>query len=266
MESGLTIRRNQVFRKRDGRAVIIAIDHGGIAGPMPGIEKPAKLIKACVRAGVDGILTTKGFVDASRSEWDRGTGLVLRVTGGFTVLGGGFEEEIIVQPETAAAYGASYAAVTIKFGHKREGEFIKQASLYIDECHKLGIPVMVEAMGQGSLGGKELAKNDPEGTKMAARMAAEIGADMVKTNYTGSPEHFAKVVEGCPVPIVILGGEKDPIEHVFQVIHDSIMAGGKGIAMGRNIWGYPKLAEMLDAVNGLVHKNWPVEKALELLN
>ena len=263
MISGLTIRKNAIFNKQDGRSVIIAMDHAAIAGPMPGIEQPSMLIKECVKANVDGILTTKGFVDASLSEWDRATSLVLRLTGGFTVFGGGFQEEMVIEPETAIAYGASCGAITVKFGHEREGAFIKQASLAIDQCHRLGLPVMLEAMAKGTNRGEKFAANDPEAIRMVARMGAEIGADLIKTYYTGSPESFSRVVQGCPVPIVILGGAKtDSIRDVFTDIYDSLQAGGKGIAVGRNIWEVNNVKEMLEAVQGLVHGNWSVEEAL----
>lgn len=263
MLSGLTLRKQAIFDKRDGRSVIIALDHGSIAGPMPGIIHPGPIVKACVDAKVDGILTTKGFVDASLGEWNRSTSLILRLTGGFTVLGGGFQEELLVEPETAIAYGATCAAITVKFGHEREGAFIRQASLAIDCCHRLGLPVMVEAMAKGTIEGKEFPAHDPQAIRMVARMACEIGADLVKTYYTGSIESFGRVVEGCPIPIVILGGAKtDSVRDVFQTIYDSLQAGGSGIAMGRNIWSFGKIEAMLDAVNGLVHGHWGVDKAL----
>jgi len=263
MLSGLTLRKQAIFDKQDGRSVIIALDHGSIAGPMQGIINPRTIVKACVDAKVDGILTTKGFVDTSLGEWDRSTSLLLRLTGGFTVLGGKYEEEMIVEPETAIAYGATCAAITVKFGHEREGDFIRQASLAIDRCHRLGLPVMVEAMAKGTLGGKEFAPQNPEAVRMVARMGAEIGADLIKTYYTGSIESFARVVEGCPVPIVILGGAKtDSVQDVFQTIYDSLQAGGSGIAMGRNIWSFGKVEAMLEAINGLIHGHWGVDKAL----
>ena len=263
MHAGLTLRTNAIFDKQDGRSVIIALDHGSIAGPMAGIENPPSIVKACVASKVDGILTTKGFVDASLAEWDRHTSLVLRLTGGFTVLGGRFEEEMIVEPETAIAYGSSCAAITVKFGHEKEGVFIRQASLAIDRCHRLGLPVMLEAMAKGTIKGKEVAPHDPEAIRMVARMGAEIGADLIKTYYTGDIEGFARVVEGCPVPIVILGGAKtESVRDVFQTIYDSLQAGGRGIAMGRNIWSFGRVEAMIDAVNGLVHGHWGVDKAL----
>ncbi|AEV28030.1 DhnA-type fructose-1,6-bisphosphate aldolase-like enzyme [Sphaerochaeta pleomorpha str. Grapes] len=264
MQSGLELRKHAVFAKRDGNAMIVAMDHGSIAGPLDGLISPSSLVRTCVKANVDGILATKGFLDASVSEWDRSTSLVLRLTGGFTVLGGGFEEELIVEAETALACGASCAAITIKFGHEREGKFIRQASLAIDQCHRLGLLVMVEALACGKIKGKTFPANDGEAIRMVARMGAELGADCIKTHYTGNKESFASVVEGCPVPILILGGEKGrPLQFVFQDIYDSLQAGGRGIAMGRNIWQQKDLPGMLSCVNGLVHEKWSVSEALQ---
>lgn len=267
MHAGITLRTNALFNKEDGRSVTIAMDHGAIAGPISGIVSPRSIVKACVEASVDGILTTKGCVDAALEEWNRGPALVLRLTGGFTVLGGKFEEELIVEPETALAYGASFAAITVKFGHEHEGRFIKQASLAIDRCHMLGLPVMLEVMAMGTLQGAKFASNNGEAIKMAARMGAELGADVIKTYYTGSKDSFAEVVEGCPVPILILGGTKtDSIRDVFQDIYDSLEAGGRGIAIGRNIWEHGKVEAMLQAVNGLVHGHWSVDRACDTVS
>jgi DhnA family fructose-bisphosphate aldolase class Ia len=267
MQSGMELRKNAIFSKHDGNSVVIAMDHGSIAGPVEGLVSPSDVVKTCVKAKVDGILATKGFLEASLGEWDRSTSLVLRLTGGFTVLGGGFEEEMIVEPQTALACGASCAAITIKFGHEREGKFIRQASLAIDECHKLGLMVMVEALAYGKIEGKSFPSNDPEAIKMVARMAAELGADCVKTHYTGSKESFASVIAGCPVPILILGGGNGrSLQLVFQDIFDSLLVGGKGIAMGRNIWQQKNLQKMLACTNGLVHENWSVEEAVFRMN
>ncbi len=256
---GKEIRMNRILDKKDGRTVVVAIDHGGIAGPVKGIERPATVIRDCVAAKADAILATRGIVRASLGEWDRGTSIILRLTGGFTVLGGGFEEELICTPDTAATYGADCVAMTVKFGHKREGDFTRQASLAIGECERLGMPVMIEAMAKAE--GKK--SNDPESIKLAARAAQEIGADIVKTYYTGDPDSFRAVVEGCPVPIVILGGEKnDSLRSLFEDVYWSIQAGGAGIAIGRNIWGQDRTLAMIEAMNGLVHSAWTVDQAL----
>ena len=242
-----------------GKSVIVAIDHGGIAGPMDGINNPPELIQECVKGGADSILTTRGFAKAAGDAWDRSASLILRLTGGFTVLGGKFEEEMISSVETALSYGAAGAAVTVKFGHDREGEFIKQASLSADACERWGVPLMIEAMARG----KDLKKADPAGIRLASRAAAEIGADIVKTYYTGDPDSFAGVIEGCLVPVVILGGEKsDTLEIVFEDVYYAIQAGADGIAIGRNIWQHKNTQAMVEAMAGLVHENWTVKQAM----
>ena len=264
MNAGITLRTNALFNAKDGRSVVIAADHPSIAGPIDHMEDPSELVALCVESQVDALLMTKGSVDASLNAWDRCTALILRLTGGFTLLGGRFEEQMVVQPETAIAYGASCAAITVKFGHEREGEFIKAASLAIDRCHAMGLPVMLEVMVRGSLDGRPVEPEDPEAIRMAARMGAELAPDIIKTHYTGSIESFSRVVQGCPIPILILGGVKtDSIRHFFQGIADSLEAGGKGVAMGRNIWGQQNVAKMVRAVNGIVHHHWSVEEACD---
>lgn len=259
MNTGKTIRMNSIFRKDTGKSVIVAIDHGGIAGPMNGINDPVKLIGDCVAGGADAVLTTRGFVRASEGSFDRSLGLILRMTGGFTVLGGGFEEEMITSAETALRYGSAGAAVTVKFGHPREGFFTRQASIAADSCEEWGLPLMIEAMAKG----KDMKSTDPAGVKLASRAAAEIGADMVKTYYTGDPDSFAQVIEGCLVPVVVLGGAKtDSIEDVFRDVYYSIQAGGSGIAIGRNIWQHENTRAMIEAMSGIVHEGWTVKQAM----
>lgn len=259
MQVGNAIRMGQIFKKADGRCVMVAIDHGGIAGPVKGIERPATVIRDCLAGGADSILATRGVVKATLGEWDRSMSIVLRLTGGFTTLGGGFEEELICSPETALSYGSAGVAMTIKFGHKREGEFTKQASLAMGDCERLGLPVMIEAMAKAE--GKK--SNDPENIRLAARAAQELGADFVKTYYTGDPESFKAVVDGCPVPILILGGEKnDSVESLFRDVRDSVLAGGAGVAIGRNIWAQGSTKAMVEAMAGIVHEGWTVEQAV----
>ncbi|MGB9835057.1 MAG: class I fructose-bisphosphate aldolase [bacterium] len=263
MHTGKKIRMKSIFRE-DGRAVIVALDHGGIAGPLPGIENPAQTIKEAVEGGADAILTTRGFVQSSEEAWKRDTSIIMRLSGGFTVLRGKFEEELISTVEAALRFGACGVAVTVKFGHEREGDFIRNASTVSDQCELWGVPFMIEAMAQGMLNGKQLSgPADALGIAMAARMAQELGADIIKTYYTGSQETFANVVSGCPVPIVILGGEKiENEEQLFQNILESLEAGGAGVAIGRNIWQGGKTRKMTRAIVGLVHEGWTIEQAL----
>lgn len=255
MNPGKHIRMGRLLR--GGRAVVVAADHGGIAGPLPGIVAPAALMRACVRGGADAVLTTRGFIRAALAECAPATSLLLRLSGGFTVLGGLFEDELISSPETALRYGASGAAVTVKFGHAREGDFIRQASLLADACELWGLPLLVEALAKDG----KLA--DAQVVALAARAAQEIGADLVKCRYTGDPDSFRAVVEGCPAPVLILGGEKaEGLGEVFEQVHGALQAGGAGVAIGRNVFQHPQPQAVVEALVGLVHQGCSVKQAL----
>lgn len=260
MSVGKQIRMSSIFRKSTGKTVVVAVDHGGIAGPMKGINDAVKMVRECVAGGADSILTTRGFARAAEGAWDRSTSLILRLTGGFTILGGEFEEELISSAETSLLYGASGAAATVKFGHRREGAFTMQTSLLADACERWDLPLMIEAMARG----KDMKIADPFGIALAARAAAEIGADIVKTYYTGDPDSFRKVIEGCPVPVVILGGEKSgSIEQIFSDVYYAMQAGARGIAIGRNIWHEDNTRVMVEAMAALVHENATIGQALK---
>lgn len=262
MNPGKSIRMNSILNPADGRTVVVALDHGSVAGPIAGIEEPVRVFNACVEGGADALLTTRGFVKATAGLWRRSSSLILKLTGGFTLLGGGYEEEMISSPETALFYGASAAAVTVKFGHPREGKFIKQASLAADNCVRWGLPLLIEVLPTTREGKIDSA----EAARLAARAAQEIGADLVKTAYTGDPDSFHRLVDGCPAPVLILGGErKNDIEELFTAIHQALDAGAVGVAMGRSIWQQGRTQTMVEAVVGLVHKNWSVKQALGYL-
>ena len=115
-------------------------------------------------------------------------------------------------------------------------------------------------------GPKISSEHDVEAVKLAARVGAELGADIVKTNYTGDPDTFKEVVKGCPVPVVIAGGPKiDSIEKLLQMVYDSISVGGAGISIGRNVFQADDPTKVVRALSKIVHENWSVEEDLKLL-
>lgn len=261
MNEGAVLRLRHIFAE-DGRAVVVAADHGAIAGPLCGLETPREVVSLCARGGADALLVHRGFVRAGLDTWTRNLGLVLRVSGGFTTLGGRFEEELLESADTALFWGADAAAITVKFGHEREGEFIKNAACLVSACERCGLPVMIEAMafkaGHQSFEADALA--------LALRAAEELGASFIKAPMPEHIEDFARVARGSHVPILLLGGEKrDSLKPLFEDIAKALDKGAAGIAMGRNIWGQPDAAMVLEAVVGLVHREWDVEKALKFI-
>lgn len=261
MNEGMTLRQRRIFAA-DGRAVVVAADHGAIAGPLSGIESPESLAALCARGGADAVLAHRGFVRAALGGWGRGLGLVLRMSGGFTTLGGRFEEEPLGEAEDAVVWGADAAAITVKFGHVREGEFIRNAARLISGCERCGISVMIEAMA--FKGGAQSL--DAEALAIAVRAAEELGAAFIKAPLPERPREFSRVIRGSHVPVLILGGEKlDSLEAFFGVIAGAMDDGAAGVAMGRNIWGQADAAGVLEATAGLVHGGWGVDAALEHL-
>lgn len=258
MHEGARLRLGRIFSE-DGRAVVVAADHGAIAGPLEGIESPLELVRLCVRGGADAILAHKGFVRAGLEGWQRGLGLILRASGGFTVLGGRFEEELLYGAGDALYWGADAAAITVKFGHAREGEFIRAAARLVSACERRGLPVMIEAMafeeGRQSMRADALA--------VALRAAEELGAAFIKAPMPENIEDFAWAARGSHVPILLLGGEqRDSLRILFENITGALERGASGIAMGRNIWGQPNPLSVLEAMVGLVHGGWEVDKAV----
>lgn len=258
MNEGAILRMQHIFRE-DGKTVIVAADHGAIAGPLKGIESPRELVRLCAEGGADAILAHRGFVRAGLEDWKRQLGLVLRASGGFTTLGGRFEEELIAGAEDAVRWAADAVAVTVKFGHAREGEFIKNASNLISACESCSLPVMIEAMafekGEFSTRADALA--------IAVRAAEEIGAAFIKAAMPQSIDDFAQIARGTHVPIVLLGGERaDSLPALFESIARAMDLGAKGVAMGRNIWGQDRPREILEAVVGLVHGGWDIQKTI----
>lgn len=256
---GKYIRMKSIINPKTGRTVIVAMDHAQIIGPAKGLECPREALARVMAGKPDAILTTRGMIEWGWQALDPGVGVIVRITGGFTTLGGKFEEAMISSVEQALRMGATGVAVTVKFGHEREDEFIRQASLVADRCYEWGVPLMTEVWPAG----KNVEKpSSVAGVKLGARAAAEYGTDIVKTFYPGTENECKDVTSGCPVPVVVLGGEKAdaPIE-IFKMVESAMRAGAAGVAMGRNVWGQPDPARMIEALRGIVHGGWTAEEA-----
>ena len=263
MSIGKQLRLKRIFRK-DKRSFIVAMDHAAIAGAMTHLENPAKIIEQMASAGADALLITRGMLEKGWVSVRPDMGIILRISGGFTLLTdpAKFEDRIISSVETAIKLGADGVGVTIKYGHQKEGEFIEHASRIADICRDWGMPLMIEVMTVG-----ERIKEMGLGKSLAigSRAAFEVGADIVKIHYPDTKEEFQTMVQGCPSPIVILGGKMtNSLEGLFRTIKDSIEAGGAGIAMGRNVWEEPDPYTMAYAMNHLIHENISVEEAMSI--
>ena len=245
----------------DGRAVIIALDHGLIDGPCGGFERPGETISAIVAGGPDAILTSYGVAEHFAAELE-GVGLVLRSDGSVSNLGtpGTGSVGRFFGAEEALRVGADALAVTAFPGSAAEAETLRNLALTIGEAHRRDLPVMAEMVPGGFDAPPEL-RGSAE-VAFAARLGAELGADFIKAPYC---EDFARVTASTFVPVVILGGSKGAEAATLATIRDALDAGAAGVAMGRNVFQSANPAAMTRAVAAVVHAGATVEDALAIL-
>ncbi len=257
----MNIRRlNKIFQP-DGRALIVAFDHGLIDGPAKGMEQPAKTLSKIVAGGADAILTSYGAATRFAKEI-ASLGLILRLDGGGTKLGkmDGPGAQFYTVAD-ALRVGADAVAVSAFPGSPKEEATLEMLAHVISQAHSWGLPVMAEMVPGGFDSPPELRTAESIG--LAARVAAELGADWVKIPYA---ENFEQVTAGCYVPAVILGGAKKGNERLMlETIKAALQAGGLGVAIGRNIFQAHDPAAMTAAVAAILHKNASVDEAMAIL-
>jgi len=240
-------RMNRIFRP-DGRALIVAFDHGLIDGPAPGMEQPGPVLQQIVGGGADAILTSYGTA-RRYAEALASVGLILRLDGGGTKLGDMGPGAQFYTVEDALRLGADAVAVSAFPGSPEERSTLRTLAKVIGQAHAWGLPVMAEMVPGGFDSAPEY--RTAESIAIAARVAAELGADWVKIPYASG---FQRVTETCYVPAVILGGAKKGSEdQMLKTIREALDAGARGVAIGRNIFQADDPAGMTAAVAGLVH-------------
>jgi len=256
MDWGLKNRLSSIIKPQNNRALMLAVDHGYFLGPTEKLENPQKVIGPLLKY-CDSLMVTRGVQRTSVSP-NTSTPMVLRVSGGSSIIGDDLsQEDITVSIEDAIRLNASALAMSIFVGSKYEYQTVVNLGKLVNEATKYGIPVLaVTAVG------KELGK-DARYLSLACRMAAEQGANIVKTYYC---ENFEKVVQSCPVPIIVAGGKKIPERDALQLTYNSIKAGAVGVDIGRNVWQSEHPVAMIRAVRAIVHENSNVDQAFKLYN
>jgi len=265
MIPGKIMRMYRILRKSTGNAVIVAMDHGGFAGPMEGIIKPGETIKKVIEGGADAMLLNAGIIEKFADIIAGQIGVIMRIDIGGTIFNPSEDRRNYMYNtiESAVKLGADGVIVMGFIGSRYELENMSVLSTVIEEAREYGLVAVVETWPSGP---KVPNSHDVKAVKVAARVAAELGADMIKTFYTGDPKTFKEVVEGCPVPILILGGPKrESVKEVFEDIKGAMEAGAHGVIFGRNIWQAKDPAKMVKAIAKIVHENASVDEALEIL-
>jgi putative autoinducer-2 (AI-2) aldolase len=255
---GLSNRLARMMSPRSGNTVMLAVDHGYFMGPTRRLENPRATI-APLLAHADALALTRGILRSSVPPAST-VPIVLRVSGGATILKDDLSDEAItVSMRDAVRLNASAVAMSIFVGAPHEHDSLVNLSKLVNDGEEVGVPVMaITAVG------KELEKRDQRYLALACRVAVEHGAHLVKTYYC---DGFEKVVEACPVPIVVAGGPKlDSDRAVLDLAYSAIEQGAHGIDMGRNVWQSDHPVAMLKALRAVVHDKATASEALDLLN
>ena len=241
-------RMNGIFRD-DGRTVIIALDHGVSFGPIAGLENPLDIARTVVAEGADAFLTTLGFAKKYHDEL-AGVPFIIRIDGGATIIGPKpHNMRRLFHVEEAIRLGARGVIAMGFLGTEGESESLKDLAEVSTECLRLEVPLIAEMLPVEPEG-----VTNPDWVALAARVGADLGADIVKVNYTGDSESFKKVVQGCFVPVVVRGGPRmSNDEEVLETVRGALAGGAAGIAFGRNVWQRDNVAEMTRLLVKAVH-------------
>lgn len=266
-------RIKRLFRKDDGLAVNIPIDHG-IGGVRKGLERPVETLEKLIKCGIDGTLLQFGMVKLTdhlfKDVNSPSRMLTLDYRQYWNIPGrkdGIFGCFLSSSVEQAVKYDCDAVKVAMPYGldYKLTEDHIKMICEVVREGDKCDMPVVVEPMPMGIDIPQEL-KNDPQVISNACRIAVELGADVLKAPYFEDKDLFREMVNSLKVPVMILGGSPRDIKGVLQTAQDAIEAGARGVVFGRNVWQHPKMEEVVKALIDIVHNKKNAEETVKKYN
>lgn len=242
-------RNHRIFRE-DGKTVIVAMDHGLGLKVTPDLNNTGEVLKKIVAGGADAVLITYGIA-CKYADILKGTGIILRVDGGYSLLSQGGCPQLLYNVEDAMRVGADAVVCMGYPGLEDEQLTMKNITTMVTQSKTWGIPVMAEMLPGGFTGKIPFT---PENITLSSRIGCEYGADIIKTVYTGTKEEFKQVIDASYQPVVILGGQKtSDLSSLFTSIENAVSVGAAGVAIGRNVWGHSHPDKVVAALVDLVH-------------
>ncbi|HUU50146.1 MAG TPA: 2-amino-3,7-dideoxy-D-threo-hept-6-ulosonate synthase [Nitrospinota bacterium] len=259
---GKLIRLERIINRNTKKIVIVPMDHGVTVGPIKGLIDMPKTINLIAEGGVNAVVLHVGMALHGHRGTGKDIGLILHLSAS-TSLGPDPNYKVLVNNvQRAIKMGADAVSVHINIGAEDEARMLRDLGKVSIECMEWGMPLLAMMYPRGK---KIQNENDVDAVKHVARVGVELGADIIKCPYTGSPETFKEVVEGCPVPVVIAGGSKLSDEETLKMIEGAMKAGAAGLSMGRNAFQHEDPVKFVKAACEMVHKGISAKEALELL-
>lgn len=263
MRIGKIVRLERIMNREKGTTVIVPMDHGITVGPIPGLIKIRDTITLVAEGGANAIVIHKGIVPVGHRGKGRDIGLIVHLSASTNLSPTPNNKVLVCTVEEAIKLGADAVSIHVNIGAEDEAKMLEDFGKIAALCNEWGMPLLAMVYARGP---KVKSQYDPDVIAHCARVAAEIGADIVKVPYTGSPETFRKVVEGCPIPVVIAGGEKmDTVKDVLEMVKGAMDAGASGISIGRNVFQHEHPDKMVKALSLIVHERASIEEAMEVL-
>lgn len=249
--SGISRRLRRLHGGR-GRFLLVALDHGLPAGPIPGLEDPVATVAALDAAPVTGLILTPGIARAVPIHPSRG--LVVHLSAGTLLASRPTSKVLVTGVERALSLGADAVSVQIHFGDATENRMLSDAGSVVDAAGSFGVPVLLMAYPPGAVAGTASA----EAIAHAARAAAELGADLVQIPSPGTADRMRLVAGGCPVPVIVAGGPRAASPAAFlDSVREALEGGAAGVSVGRNLFQHPDPAAFAQEVGDILFGERP---------
>ena len=258
---GKNIRLERLFDRKSKKIIIVPMDHGLTLGTIKGLENLVEMIDKVALGGANAVLEHSGMVGAGHRKYGKDIGLIIHLSGATNLTPDPNKKVLVCSVERALKMGADGVSIHINIGADEEPEMLQDAHTVIEASREWGVPLLAMMYPRGK---KIKDENAPEAVNIAVRVGAELGADIVKTNYTGDIDSFKYIVKGVNIPVIIAGGPKiDTIPELFQLVYDSIQAGGAGVAFGRNVFQAENPTKVVEGLSKIVHHKYTVDEVLK---
>ena len=257
---GKRIRLERILNRNSRRTVIVPMDHGVTVGPIRGLVDMRTMVNDVTEGGANAVLGHMGLPLHGHRQSGKDVGLILHLSGSTVWSPDPNAKMLVNSVEMALKMGADAVSIHVNIGAASEAEMLRDLGQTSVACMEWGMPLLAMMYTRGA---KMKSESDPAAVSHAARIAAELGADLVKVTYTGSAATFRKVVAGCPIPVLIAGGEKAETDRaVFENVRGALEAGGSGVCIGRNVFQHDHPLCMMKAICAMVHGDASVDDAV----
>jgi len=260
MYIGKSIRLERIFNRSTSNTIIVPMDHGVSVGPIKGLEDLRVAVNRVAEGGANAVLGHIGLAKHGHRGYGRDIGLIMHLSASTSLAPDPNHKVLVRSVEEALKFGADAVSVHVNIGAQYEAEMLATLGRISERCDYWGMPLLAMMYPRGD---KVENEHDVEHVKLVARVGVELGADIVKTNYTGDIDSFEEVVKGCPVPVVVAGGpQMDTERELLQMVRDSLDAGGRGVAIGRNIFQATDPTNIVRRIARVVHEGYDADEAM----